>query len=223
MDEEKAAWGPGPWVGEVDKAQWVDAATGLDCLIVRGPMGSLCGYVGVPEGHPLYGVECSQETPVLGAAPDMVLHVHGGLTYSDRCEEPTEAQWLALGKKLYNPRLLAEARLYPDGDAAECLAELRRQHAMTFMEWFDDQQARRICHVPEAGRPDKVWWFGFDTDHAGDYSPGFEARLKKYLEREREDFGEVYRTRQYVEGQCATLAAQLAAVQPPPRRVLRTE
>lgn len=29
----------------------------------------------------------------------------------------------------------------------------------------------RICHVPEPGEPDNVWWFGFDTAHADDFRP----------------------------------------------------
>src|SRR5438105_1894678 len=29
-----------------------------------------------------------------------------------------------------------------------------------------------ICHVPEAGEPADVWWFGFDCIHAGDLAPG---------------------------------------------------
>jgi hypothetical protein len=53
---DKAAWGDGPWVSEPDKMQWVDRATGLDCLIVRSHSSALCGYVGVPEGHPCFGL-----------------------------------------------------------------------------------------------------------------------------------------------------------------------
>src|SRR5262249_25376638 len=25
-----------------------------------------------------------------------------------------------------------------------------------------------ICHIPQPGQPDKVWWLGFDCAHAGD-------------------------------------------------------
>jgi len=27
-----------------------------------------------------------------------------------------------------------------------------------------------ICHIPEKGMPDDVWWLGFDTAHCGDFS-----------------------------------------------------
>lgn len=66
---------PGPWDDEPDKVQWVDPATGLDCLVVRNHFGSLCGYVGVPAGHPAYGVPYDE--------PDV--EVHGGLTFADTC------------------------------------------------------------------------------------------------------------------------------------------
>lgn len=76
MDDQKAAWGAGPWRDEPDKIHWKDQATGLDCLIVRNRVGALCGYVGVPEGHPLFDVEYSKPH----------VHVHGGLTFANRCD-----------------------------------------------------------------------------------------------------------------------------------------
>ena len=80
---DKSEWGDGPWQNEPDKAQWDHA--GFDCLIVRGPSGSLCGYVGVPPSHPLHGKgydQCYGE--------DWDLDVHGGLTFADSCAETEE-------------------------------------------------------------------------------------------------------------------------------------
>jgi len=74
---DKTEWGEGPWLSEPDKLQWVDEATDLDCLIVRGPMGALCGYVGVPPDHPYHGRGYS----------DLDLEVHGGLTFASACDE----------------------------------------------------------------------------------------------------------------------------------------
>jgi hypothetical protein len=71
--------GNGPWTTEPDKAQWVDEATGLDCLIVRNRGGALCGYVGLPPGHRAHGVDYDDVTPY----PD----VHGGLTFAGPCQE----------------------------------------------------------------------------------------------------------------------------------------
>lgn len=68
----------GPWVGEPDKAQWIDPATNLDCLIVRHrSSGNLCGYVGVPFEHALHGADYS----------DVDVNVHGGLTFADVCDD----------------------------------------------------------------------------------------------------------------------------------------
>lgn len=44
---------------------------GLDCHLLRGPLGAWCGYVGVLEGHPDYGVDYGT----------LDYEVHGGLTY----------------------------------------------------------------------------------------------------------------------------------------------
>ena len=68
----------GEWTNEPDRKHWVDQATGLDCLIVRNRLGALCGYVGVPEGHPYYGKDYNDDA-LCG------VDVHGGLTYSDHC------------------------------------------------------------------------------------------------------------------------------------------
>lgn len=54
---DRTGWEPGPWDDEpTDKAVWTDEATGYPCMINRHPQdGHWCGYVGVPEGHPLHG------------------------------------------------------------------------------------------------------------------------------------------------------------------------
>lgn len=72
---------PGPWDDEPDKAQWIDEATDLDCLIVRNHGGALCGYVGVQPGHPWHGKDYTD-------VPDV--EVHGGLTFASLCQEGAE-------------------------------------------------------------------------------------------------------------------------------------
>jgi hypothetical protein len=53
---DKSTWGDGPWQTEPDELEWNDERTGLKCHIKRHPYyGHLCGYVGVPPGHVLYG------------------------------------------------------------------------------------------------------------------------------------------------------------------------
>lgn len=64
------------WEKEPDRKHWIDETTGLDCLIVRQPrLKHLCGYVGVPKGHPWHGGDCDS----------CDVNVHGGLTYAASC------------------------------------------------------------------------------------------------------------------------------------------
>lgn len=81
---DKSGWGPGPWQDEPDKEQWTDEATGYACLLKRNRIGSLCGYVGIPDGHPWHGTGYDDIAP----SPE----VHGGLTYSDLCQEGPEGE-----------------------------------------------------------------------------------------------------------------------------------
>ncbi len=79
MNIDKSEWPRGEWDNEPDKAHWIDDKTNLDCLIVRGGSGALCGYVGVPETHPSFNKEYNEiET-------DIHRYIHGGLTFSDKC------------------------------------------------------------------------------------------------------------------------------------------
>lgn len=75
---DKSGWARGPWDEEPDRVEWrVPDAPGLACLMVRGPMGCWCGYVGVPPEHPLHGADMANE-------PD--LDVHGGITFAAPCQ-----------------------------------------------------------------------------------------------------------------------------------------
>jgi hypothetical protein len=79
---DKSDWPRGPWDCEPDKRQWVDEKTGLPCLIVRAghELGHLCGYVGVPRGHPFYEADYDS----------LPVEVHGGLTFASRCSHGAE-------------------------------------------------------------------------------------------------------------------------------------
>lgn len=59
-----------------------------------------------------------------------------------------------------------------------------------------------VCHIPEPGQPDRVWWIGFDCGHAGDLSPGLD--MGDYLRSVCR-----YRTLTYVQEICGMLALQL--------------
>lgn len=69
-------FGDGPWIGEPDKVQFLHEPTGYDALIVRTQMGNLCGYVGVPKGHPAFKK----------GYYDVNVSVHGGLTFAGFCQ-----------------------------------------------------------------------------------------------------------------------------------------
>jgi hypothetical protein len=67
----KATGGEGPWQGEPDKVEFTH--NGYPCVIMRGPLGALNGYVAVPSGHPDFGKDYD----------DVDINVHGGLTYAE--------------------------------------------------------------------------------------------------------------------------------------------
>jgi hypothetical protein len=156
---------------EPDKVQWVDAVSGLDCLIVRHPRhGAWCGYVGVPERHPWY--ETGYDTCTVDGycasytewgfcehTPDKVISVHGGITYSEHATEEIP------------------------------------EHA-------------GISHIPFPGRPERLWWFGFDCVHSHDLPPIWAYRHPALYA------GDVYRDQEYVTGEVRRLAAQLSAIRP---------
>lgn len=171
---DKSAWGDGEWQREPDKRQWIDDATGLDCLAVRhSQSGHWCGYVGIAEGHPFFEVgydECRVQCEQNRGdgycdwdndhTANRVVRVHGGLTYADFCREGAEETG--------------------------------------------------VCHVPFDGRPARIWWLGFDCAHLDDLSPWSAARDRV---RGFAPIGnDVYRTLDYVQLQCASLAQQLAAI-----------
>lgn len=47
---------------------------------------------------------------------------------------------------------------------------------LTFANHCDTSERALICHTPEPGEPDDVWWLGFDCAHYGDY---FEMAFRR--------------------------------------------
>lgn len=189
---DKTGWTRGAWDNEPDKIQWQDEATGLPCLIVRGPTGSLCGYVGVAPGHPLHGTDYD--------ATDF--DVHGGLSFAHGCAEISREKWKLWRTRQYDRR--EEAKKYPVGDAARDLKEWAKE-LEDYDAWMIRAKSSYICHVAAPGEPDPIWWFGFDCAHSGDLSPSYSGRY---------GIGnhETYKPISYVEMECRSLARQIAAV-----------
>jgi hypothetical protein len=77
-------------------------------------------------------------------------------------------------------------------------------------------ESTSICHIPEPGEPDDVWWFGFDCAHYQDYSPGLAATIKRFSSPEWMKIrllDESYRDVSFVENEIRVLAAGLAEMQ----------
>lgn len=110
MTINRENWPSGPWDKESDKEAFIHA--GLPCLLIRGPVGAWCGYVGILKNHPLHGINYGDRAPELTDAwkkrkeqpvgdnpsfalmlrmlgdndnpsPDVCFDVHGGLTFSN--------------------------------------------------------------------------------------------------------------------------------------------
>ncbi len=65
-----------------------------------------------------------------------------------------------------------------------------------------------ICHVAQPGRPDDVWWLGFDCAHSLDFSPAlaaYAATMPTYPGMS----DQTYRDLDYVVRETGQLAAQL--------------
>lgn len=165
---DKSKWGDGEWQSEPDKVQWLDDATGFDCLAVRGGGGAWCGYVGLPPGHPCYESGYDHIRVRDADGDEDWPNVHGGLTYDGFCQE-------------------------------------------------GDDESKYVCHVPLEGRPEKVWWLGFDCNHSGDWAPGYRDHHGDDPMFSRSAW-EAYRDLAYCQRETRKLAAQLADAYPAPPR-----
>lgn len=73
---DKSNWREGPWDNEPDRKDFV--YLGYSCFALRNALGNWCGYVGIPESHPLF----------MKSYDDAPIDVHGGLTYGALCSPP---------------------------------------------------------------------------------------------------------------------------------------
>lgn len=249
LNREK--WVDGPWRDEPDKIEWIDPATNLNCMIIRNRHGVLCGYVGVPEAHPWYGVSYNG-----------CVNRHAPKSFEQKLTEAKE--WVETSKKAFklDPSPLndsalrcAELSLKPliDDEFSEdsflrtmerwdCTDYGRDDRCQTPESVIDIhggltfsglcREGHVICHSPKDGRTARPYWFGFDTGHCMDFSPGMEASSRELELRygknpyadpnatydpitgSKSEHGsvEVYRSIGYVKAQVESLAQQLAAI-----------
>jgi len=135
---------------------WTTAA-GFRAVVLMTSMGHRCGYVGLPAGHPLHGVEYSHSCPALKPpagdepvgkrspiavmcaafdesrmqTPEMVFNVHGGITYSGGKADypaPSDGLW-------WYGYDCAHAG---DGKSPEYIAEQRLKYPDEPFMWGDD-------------------------------------------------------------------------------------
>lgn len=234
---DKSEWGNGPWEQEPDKRQWVDPTTGYPCLMVRNHSGAWCGYVGIDQTHPLHGADYGAKVTAPGltdkmmdrpignaginpmflqafseekeaVSVDCLLNVHGGITFGDSCQTHTKNDFKHARSRLR--RMKKKARGFPVGDYARWHAEWRPILTKGYRAYVEKKTATGICHVPDPGEPETLWWLGFDTVHAGDYAPGMAAISRRLgFTREWED---AYRDLSYVETETQNLASQLKEI-----------
>lgn len=207
---DRSKWGEGPWEGEDDRVEFEHA--GLKCLVLRGPMGSWCGYVAVPMDHPWYRQwyggctkGCDPKPPV----DPKEYEIQEGDSESIiswkkimQKEPPSMRIW-----RDEHPSC-EEYSHSPDGIISV-------HGGLTYAGPNNDD--------PEfIGRKDALlqWWFGFDCAHAGDLVPEMEMQrrpggvLAEVAEKFKDlDRGEVYRTQKYVIKETKRLAKQLAKVE----------
>jgi hypothetical protein len=86
-------------------------------------------------------------------------------------------------------------------------ADVTAHGGLTFSDTCQpDAEEHGICHLPDEGESDHVWWLGFDCAHSHDYCPGY-AKLRLSVLAS----GGTYKTIEYVRNECADLAKQIAA------------
>lgn len=177
----------------------------MPCLIVRGPHGGFCGYVGVMPGHPLHGKDYSECPEACGSEwcdhrPESSLEAHGGITFASACAHIAgEEHWRKFCANILARR--DEAKRYPQGDAATALKDWAAG-LESYDAWAERMKATRVCHIPAPGESDSVWWFGFDCAHSGDLCPSYARKFRGGMD-------EQYRDLAYVTEQCQALAQQL--------------
>lgn len=142
---------------DVERDWMTEAGYRAVCLMVRGS--HRCGYVGVPKGHPLYGVSYGEPTEVLRPAMQRTM----------------EGQ---IGKRGIVPVFCASGE---DDDN-----RLRGDFVFDVHGSLTFSGKGEKGSYPLSG---DEWWFGFDCAHADDqtaFSPDGELRSREYVESECE-------------------------------------
>lgn len=182
-----------PWETEPDSLDF--EAEGLPCRMQRIPRGNWCGYVGVGEGHPLFGLPTNHllKLPASwfarrrgfeGTGPmDLFIHLFSGKELTDACE-------ISIALQVHGGVNFAEDRVPGDKPDGHWWFGFDCGHAGDYMPFrsdiIDKLMDEMVDSMPEEAR-------------------GIMREIVHGRER-------IYRDQQYVVSECQSLATQLNAV-----------
>lgn len=209
---KKEAWGPGPWQDEPDR--WEGRFLDLVLLARRGPMGAWCGYVGVPPSHPWFGKhysECLKKNCKKRKQTQKQL-VNKYRRIRERASSRRErefAQLMIRSMQSSLGQIAAASRSSCNHWRSRPESFLNVHGGLTYSDACDGE----ICHQPQVGEPEHVWWFGFDCAHSMDLIPQMQA-LSRALPGYPGGLHDKdsYRNLAYVQAEILSLARQLDMV-----------
>lgn len=192
-----------PWESEPDQVEWA-SKSGRRCLILRGPFGALCGYVGVLSGHPLFQKDYSR---------CLEPWIHKEKTRKERRRAQRFEEKKARREDIMKPGSpSANFRKTMRGLKSRYPKAYRKfeKHSGCYRHTSPEGLLRAHGGITYSGhgfsvklmtpRNRRVWWFGFDTAHYGDFVPKMASELSRSGE---------YRDLEYVRKEVESLAEQL--------------
>jgi hypothetical protein len=173
----------GPWKNERDKIAWIDAQTGLNCIILRQPEGHFAGFVAVGADHPLHGFRYD-------AVPGHITQgMHNPLFHSAACEWADER--VSICHVPQGAQTTPSMRAHKQGQTAKSI------------------NANPIDNGSTEQQHDNAWWFGFECDGPQDLIPTPRRRGNRLTEER----GQVYRGEAFVYAEVTSLAGRLKAAE----------
>lgn len=157
----------------------------MHLVVIQGEMGHRCGYVGINNQHPLYGVGYQEET--------------------DKLKPPSPDE--PCGKR--SPLLLMSMALDPDKARPEYVFNVHG--GVTYSKMGDEA----CYPVRSVSNGDPLFWYGFDCGHCDDgqdmtvQSPGLR---KIHLDCGFDPEERPVRSLEYVIEECNKLSDDLAKV-----------
>jgi hypothetical protein len=136
-------------------------------------------------------------------------------------DEPDKAQWVdgttdldCLIVRNHMGALCGYVGLPPDhplhGKGYDDVPDVDVHGGLTFADSCQEgaEDGPGVCHVPEPGRPAKVWWLGFDCAHGFDIIP----KMREFYAGASFSYDHAaYKTFAHVQAEVTSLARQLAA------------